>query len=165
VGGAPTIYTDPEGLYLPGVHNSLSYTQAQGTCLKNQAIELGNLTGGVDGQPGSQLPENSHRHNMCTPGTPPDECRRKIQNYIQEELQKCSLTALANALHAIQDGFAAGHKGGKSWHGMPWDEGGESWGNSAKHFAGDLIPAGSSPAAATKSAIVNYCNRCKKCDK
>jgi hypothetical protein len=162
---SPTMHADPTGLYVPGIHNGLAFTQAQGTCLQAKATELGNLTAGVDGQAGSQLPENSHIHSMCAPGIEPKTCQKRTQDYVQQELRKCTLPALANALHAIQDSFAPGHKGGKEWHGMPWEEGGESWASATGHFFGDLMPTSSAAASATRKVILKYCENCGECKK
>ena len=161
VGGNPVLNSDPTGLYIKGLHNSIAYTQAQETCLQSQAVELGNLTGTVDDLPGSQLPENSYKHSMCAPGE--IGCSIRTKNYIESEMEKCTLPSLANALHAIQDGFAFGHRGEQEWKGDPRQPGGESWFNAIWHvISGDLLPSSGEARAATKSAIEQYCSKCCK---
>jgi RHS repeat-associated protein len=164
VAASPLLYSDPQGLYIPGVHNSITYTQAMGTCLQPEASKLGNTTGDVDTLPNSQMPENSRMHSMCS-GSPvsTSTCQQMIDLYIQQQLSECTLDGLALALHAIQDGFAPGHKGGQTWPGMPGTPGGISWGAGAAHFFGDLFPISGKPAQATKKTIVDWCNRCRPC--
>lgn len=163
VGGEPTKFTDPEGLYIPGVHNSLAYTQARGTCLDSRAVELGQLTGGVDGLPGSQDPKNSHMHAMCPPGVEKAACRERTINYLADEFLSCELSGLAKVLHAVQDSFAPGHEDGQVWKGMPWEKGGESYGNATIHFIGDLAPLSGGPARATRQLIREWCEQCGQC--
>jgi RHS repeat-associated protein len=38
---SPLLYSDPSGQYISGAHNSMSYTQAMGTCVQSQAGQLG----------------------------------------------------------------------------------------------------------------------------
>jgi RHS repeat-associated protein len=163
--GNPLSNTDPTGLFVPGAHNSMSYIAAKGTCLQSRASELGNLTGGVDGLPGSQDPANAFIHSMCSPGEEPASCAAKTKKYVDEQLKQCTIPALAKALHAVQDSFAPGHMHGAQWHGMPWEKNGESWWNSIKHFAGDLMPGWTGAAAATKQTIQRYCDECGDCKK
>lgn len=157
----PANYTDPMGLYLPGIHNDLSFTQAYDhTCLKAEAAELGNLTGGVDSQPGSQEPKNAFKHSMSPPHVSPEVAFQMTQNYANDEFKKCTLEGLANALHAIQDSHAPGHAGWKTWNGMPWEKGGESWGGAVLHVLGDVLPLSGGAAQATRAAILKWCERC-----
>lgn len=159
----PTKYSDPTGLYIPGVHNSLAYTQAQGTCLEKRATDLGNMTGGVDREPGSQLPENSHQHAMCAAGADKRGCRIRFEQYVFAEMSRCDLKGLAHALHAVQDSFAPGHVGFHSWKGMPGQPDGESWLAATWHGVRDLFPFTSEPAKMTKALINEWCSRCGDC--
>jgi len=48
----------------------------------------------------------------------------KIEEYIEEEIQRCTKRGLANAAHAAQDKCAAGHAGcQKYWGEHPFDWG------------------------------------------
>jgi RHS repeat-associated protein len=162
----PVRYADPSGRYIPGAHNSLSYTQAMGTCVQSQAALLGQKTGDVDDpniNPDSQTRGNAYKHNMCPPNMPAGVCKVKIANYIQGQLSLCTLDGLANALHDIQDGFALGHSGGKVWYGLPGTPGGASWWAMSWHVLIELVPGTGAAAGATKAAIKGWCNRCRRC--
>jgi RHS repeat-associated protein len=158
----PLQNSDPSGQYIPGVHNSITYTQARGTCVDSQAAELGQKAGDVDSAPGSQSPINSYRHNMCSPSDSALACNQKISRYIDEQLSQCTLDGLANALHDIEDGYPPGHSGGQTWRGMPGTKGGESWLSALWHGIRDLFPATGAAARATKQAINNWCQKCSK---
>jgi RHS repeat-associated protein len=157
----PLRYTDPLGLYLPESHGGLAYYGTSGSCLRGDAETLRDLTSGVDDLPGSQLPENSRMHSMCPPGVAPEQGLQQIRQYIKGELAKCTLPSLAKALHAIQDGFAPGHRGCQTWRGMPTQEGGESWKNAIRHFLGDVGVFSSDPLRATMQTIADWCTQCR----
>jgi hypothetical protein len=128
-------------------------------------MELGILTGDVDGLPGSQDPANSHMHSMCSPGEAAASCASRTKKYVDEQLKQCTLPALAKALHAIQDSFPRGHRGGRQWKGMPREKDGEDLLDSAVHLLNDLLPSTGKAAAATKATILEYCQSCGQCKK
>jgi RHS repeat-associated protein len=163
VDASPLTLTDPMGQYIPGVHNSLSYTQAQGTCLGKKAVQLGQMTGDVDHALGSQLPQNASWHSMCPPGLSPQICRQQRDGYIRGNFGACTLDGLARALHATQDSFAPGHRKFQEWHGFPWSPGGETWGTAIMHFIGDIFPGSSAAARATRRIIIDWCSKCRSC--
>jgi RHS repeat-associated protein len=162
----PTSLADPKGLYLPWAHNQLTYAQAkESSCLRDKASELSILVAGVDHEPGSQQPLQSHMHHMCTPGDPEWICKLKQENYAVQEFGKCDLKSLAHVLHQVQDGFAPGHKNGKSWRGMPDESGGETYWSAIKHALGDLRPLGPDAAKATRETMNERCRVCGECPK
>jgi hypothetical protein len=95
--------------------------------------ELAKRTQDVDAKRGSQNPNNSHWHAMTNGrnGESPADAERKYNNYVDSELGKCTLDGLANALHAVQDSAASGHKGFQRWNGGS---------PSGSHMKGDFFP-------------------------
>jgi RHS repeat-associated protein len=118
VEGDPIGRADPLGLWWPGIHNSLSYTQALEAGMdRATAQRLGQLTGDVDNLPGSQDPVNSHWHAMQDPGIWKFEAEQNYRKHVAENLDSCDLRNLAMALHAIQDSYSPAHGGFKKWYG------------------------------------------------
>lgn len=72
----------------------------------------------VDSLPGSQETINSHWHAMRDPNWSIEEARNFFNNYVQDNLDKCTWKGLARALHAIQDSYTPSHSGFQIWSGM-----------------------------------------------
>ena len=124
----PISQFDSKGLFTGKHHRDLTESCA-GECPK-LAGKLPWATVGVDYQSGSQSPDLAQRHAMCRPGQDPAQGAVWIQSYISFQLNTCTLGGLANALHAAQDGFAAGHRGCRVWDGSI----------SLEHLRGDMFP-------------------------
>jgi len=76
------------------------------------------MVGQVDLRAGSQSPKNSHMHAMCAPGMSPSIGMSKLEEYIEQELSKCTPEGLASALHAAQDKHSPSHQSCQVWHGQ-----------------------------------------------
>jgi hypothetical protein len=137
------VQSDPLGLggglstYAYALSNSLSLADRFGlfagdghSLITKQALNgekcidvdrLAKLTQDVDSQPGSQKAANSYKHAMRdgTSGQSAAQAEQLYNSFIESELSKCNLEGLANAMHAVQDSAAAGHKGFQPWDGGP----------------------------------------------
>jgi RHS repeat-associated protein len=172
VGGGPISRIDPLGLWWPGLHNSLSYTQAlEAGVSQGLARDLGNLTGAVDSATGSQSPANSSWHAMRDPSWTLDEAQRNFEAYVKRNMAACTPEGLARALHAIQDSYSPAHRGLQAWHGLPPLAGsiGElvvPWGEMAIHGIRDAPTPWNFPEIlqakkATYAAIKRWQEQCK----
>lgn len=111
-------YVDPLGLWWPGIHNSQAYSQGVVSGMDpSTAARLGDLTGAVDGVPGSQNRENSSWHAMKDPSWDSSQAEEYWRQYVNDNLAECTLEGLARALHAIQDSFSPAHRGFQTWWG------------------------------------------------
>jgi RHS repeat-associated protein len=153
----PILNRDPLGLFAPAHHAHITQTVAYSEC-RNLASSLPNRVYLVDFQEGSQLPENAYKHAMRDGilGQSPADAARKMQEYIDSELGKCSAQAFANALHAEQDRFAPGHRGFHPWYGQRWP--------SFTHIFGDTFGALGGPfgraVAASRSLMQRFKATC-----
>jgi RHS repeat-associated protein len=109
---------DPEGLFAPGHHYSLTRDVVVQTKCSKAIYLLPQMTMNVDLEPNSQDPENSHWHAMANGliNETPQEAEKKTNDYINEMVAKCNLDSIARALHAEQDKYSTSHAY-KSWHG------------------------------------------------
>jgi RHS repeat-associated protein len=120
--GNPLNATDPFGLWVIWIHRSLTEGGAATAGVPAaEAKELADLVVAADS--GTQGVNDSHRHAMCPRmrGYTPTqaECKSKYENFIREEMAKCTKVGLANAIHAVQDSFAGGHEEFERYSGMP----------------------------------------------
>lgn len=119
VEGNPVSLIDPYGLMTPRVHNQIT-SEALALVGKNPCVDLPALVALADFLPGSQAPRNAHWHGMrdgTNPKATPQSAERDFNNFIKEQMTACNCNALARALHATQDSFAAGHRGFQPWSG------------------------------------------------
>lgn len=118
----PVSFTDPMGLYVPfwhGEFTAIGATKA-GWNVK-QARELAEQVKDVDSEgqyPGTQDPENAYMHAMCAPGHTSSQCQKDFLSHIEKSIRSCNRKGLAQAIHAVQDFYAAGHRNFHSYHGL-----------------------------------------------
>ena len=142
----PLSNTDPLGLYVPWVHRSLTLNAgAVGGLSAAEAAQLAELV--VLADKGTQGMSDAHRHAMC-PGVrgdapPLDECIRRLNDFVRDELRRCTQEGLANAIHAIQDSFAGGHRNMARYTGQPV---------SPLHLYHDLAPTRTERYLATRAS-------------
>jgi RHS repeat-associated protein len=117
VGNNPLRFTDPLGLFTIPIHEEVT-REAVRAELPNLLHTLPVMVGQVDLSLGSQLPENSFMHAMCAPGMSPSVGMTMLEEYIEEELSKCTTQGLANAVHAAQDKHSPSHQRCQVWHGQ-----------------------------------------------
>ena len=142
---APTMYTDPLGLFTSRGHNTIT-TDAiaiAGSPCPNLSAEAAM----ADWLPGAQNPQNSHWHAMRD-GTNPDStvesARGDFNNFLNAQWKSCSCEGLARALHAIQDSYARGHANFQPWGGgLP----------SPSHVYHDGYPSRNERARAVKASV------------
>ncbi|MBC5763896.1 RHS repeat-associated core domain-containing protein [Ramlibacter albus] len=125
----PLRRVDPSGLFDFAGHVWIT-TQAVGSDPAFKDLPM--ATALVDFQPGSQRPENAYWHAMSdgSNGQTAGEARQLHREYVEQHLAQCTLAGLARALHAVQDGFARGHRGFQPWSGGS---------PGASHIAGDVV--------------------------
>ncbi len=158
VGAGPLSRVDPQGLFSPDQHYLMTLAaMASISCSKLSRFGLAWDTMWVDFENGSQDPEDSYRHSMCMPGEgrwPHSPSFR--DNYIPYNVGSCTQKGLANGLHAVQDGFAAGHKK-ECWNGgFP----------GLSHLLHDFVPTPAECSAAieaSKRLIQDFVRRCNCC--
>lgn len=141
VGANPLSYSDPLGLFGYPEHVSITNVALGGSSpYSGLAYDVAN----VDFIHGSQDPANAYQHAMRDGTT--DQTVAQAQSlynqYLTDQIAKCTEEGLARALHAAEDSAARGHKGFQPWSGgIP----------SASHLEGDLLPT----AAETAEAVAN----------
>ena len=132
VNGNSLRYSDPYGLFAGDGHSIITKDALGGEkCVDVDA--LATLTQDVDTKSHSQDPTNSHWHAMSNgaSGESRGDAERKFNLFVDAQLGKCTLDGLANAMHAVQDSAAGGHKGFQPWSGgLP----------SASHMNRDFFP-------------------------
>lgn len=117
VKGNPVSASDPFGLMTPRVHNQIT-SEAIAWSGKNPCADLPVMVALADFLPGSQAPRNAHWHGMrdgTNPTATAQSAERDFNNFVNEQMSACNCKALARALHAKQDSFAAGHRGFQPW--------------------------------------------------
>lgn len=158
VGSNPIATVDPKGLFSPGVHHDLTVTGAEAAGMQPwEANIVANWVVAAD--TGTQGVSDAHQHGMCIPGESKGDCQSSWQNLIQDELGKCTYVGLGNAVHALQDSYAAGHLF-RNYYGfwtllLPM-----YWG----HGVGDFFPGESKRRAVenvTEQMIRDWIARCK----
>jgi len=119
VGGSPLSSMDPLGLFTSSEHNKIT-TDA----ISKAGSSCKSLPGDValvDTLEGTQDPANSFWHAMRDGSNgskqTPEMAKSKFDNYVDQSWKSCDCAGLARALHAIQDSFAAGHRGFQPWDG------------------------------------------------
>lgn len=116
--GQPTMHTDRSGLWSRAIHDEVSRHAALRSGCSVRAEEIGQATASIDGAPNSQRPENSAWHGMSRPKMGTLGAELEFVDYLEQNLQSCSLDSLARRLHAIQDSLSPSHRGFKEWHGV-----------------------------------------------
>jgi RHS repeat-associated protein len=152
----PTKLTDPKGLFSGALHQDVTRQAARARC-PALASTLPRLVEWADYAPDSQLPSESRRHAMCVPGQSASEGMVRTERYIDEQIATCTVTGLANALHAAQDKHARGHRGCQQWDGNL----------TLTHVRGDLAGSGGLGDALIESQLVldRFKAKCPcKCD-
>lgn len=112
----PLRWIDPTGLFTIPIHEEVT-REAVRAELPDLLRTLPTMVGQVDLRAGSQLPKNSHMHAMCAPGMSPSVGMTKLEEYIEQELSKCTPEGLASALHTAQDKHSPSHQSCQVWHG------------------------------------------------
>ncbi len=155
VGGNPVSRTDPLGLLSPQVHNDITVAAATSAgCDSATANKLAAMVVGVDSAPGAQVASNSHWHHMTNPLISKQQAKSNYQRYIAREYGSGTMQGLANALHAVQDSLAVGHRNLQHWHGMK-SNGLYHPMESVAHAYGDYFPSSRTVNAATAVSAVS----------
>jgi hypothetical protein len=116
VANNPLRWIDPTGLFTIPVHEEVTRETVR-VELPELLRSLPTMVGLVDLREGSQFPKNSFMHAMCAPGMSPSVGMTKLEEYIEEELRKCTPEGLASALHAAQDKHSPSHQNCQVWYG------------------------------------------------
>jgi len=153
--------------YLGHVHRYLSMhgmARADLGLTYSEVERFGEMIRDVDSLPGSQSPEMSRMHAMCSAGTGSAECGLVTSRYIERQWEARSIDGLAGLVHLDQDSSAPMHRGGQSYSGFGLSNAGEA----LDHFWSDRMPD-----AATRAMLINrtttlirnyndYCGGCVK---
>jgi RHS repeat-associated protein len=165
VGGNPGLNSDPYGLYAPIWHSEFTDIAAEEAGWSPEAATaLAQQVAGVDNLSGSQDPANAIWHGMCPSGVSFIDCSNWFEAYVQTELSKCDkdMDGLSRAIHAVQDSFAAGHRGFQSYGGLGWLAVSDLF-DGFQHTRGDYMPSDaeqSSVKLATENVIKIYERKC-----
>jgi RHS repeat-associated protein len=108
---------NPLGLFSKEWHNELTMEAARRGGFETLARILGYYSMAPDAKRDSLDIDQAHKHGMCEPGEDPAEGTRRTNEYIEEQLQTCTLEGLGNALHAEQDKYSPPHRGCQEWKG------------------------------------------------
>jgi len=117
VANNPLKWIDPAGLFTIPIHEEVTREVVRAE-LPDLLRTMPTMVGQVDLRAGSQSPKNSHMHAMCAPGMSPSIGMSKLEEYIEQELSKCTPEGLASALHAAQDKHSPSHQSCQVWHGQ-----------------------------------------------
>ena len=156
---SPLNRVDPLGLFAVDVHwritwNALNRAKA-GDCVSWSDVRTQAYM--YDFEEGSQATHNSHTHAMRMEGQTVEDARSAWSDFIDDQSSACSAKGLGNALHALQDSFAAGHRDFEVWRGgIP----------SIYHMFRDAFPRRADEEAATAASanlISDWMKRCCKC--
>lgn len=131
---SPFAGADPTGEWMYWVHRSETINGAAAAGMPlGWAKELADLVVWAD--KGTQARHDAHRHAMCAQyrGRPHDAaaCKRRYDDFLKEQFERCDLPGLANAIHAIQDSLSPAHEGLQPYNGLPV---------SPIHMAQDMAP-------------------------
>lgn len=116
--GAPTMYTDPTGLFTSSTHNEI--TTAAIAIAGSPCPNLPAAVANADWFTGSQAPANAHWHAMrdgTNRNATVDSASRDYNEFVDGQWKTCTCEGLARAMHAIQDSYARGHAGFQPWSG------------------------------------------------
>ena len=161
--GHPLTQVDPLGLFAFHRHWDITVSAMSGIkCDKLSLLSLAWKTA-YTADVGTQGVMDSHRHSMCAPFQPyAGHCSAKIESFIANEMSKCTVDGLANALHATQDGFSSSHDG-QTWDGGRW-----GWWPGWGHLHRDVVVPNNVGKEATKASrdlIERFIANCGCCDK
>lgn len=104
---------DPTGEWMAWIHKTETINGAvhAGMTLI-QAARLADLV--VKADSGTQEAMHAHQHAMCAKyrGRPVDllACQDKYEKFVADQMARCDLEGLANAIHARQDSLSPGHE-------------------------------------------------------
>jgi RHS repeat-associated protein len=113
----PTNLIDPLGLYTPGWHRTFTMNGGNGSGLTPQeVVDLAQRVVDVDN--GTQGRADAHMHAMCATRSLITECKKKYDDYVRKELEKCTFDGLAKAVHAVQDSYSRSHSGLQMYGGV-----------------------------------------------
>ena len=124
VGGNPSKWSDPLGLFFPDHHGFMTRGAAGAAGCDNLADKLGDATAAVDSAQGSQSAENAFWHAMsdgtiANPEVAKAQALADFLQYITTNFESGNIEDLAKALHAMQDAYSPAHEGFQPWNG-PW---------------------------------------------
>ncbi|WP_082541871.1 MULTISPECIES: hypothetical protein [unclassified Rhizobacter] len=143
--GAPTMYTDPTGLFTSSTHNEI--TTAAIAIAGSPCPNLPAAVANADWFTGSQAPANAHWHAMrdgTNRNATVDSASRDFNEFVDRQWKTCTCEGLARAMHAIQDSYARGHAGFQPWSGgVP----------SVSHAYADAYPSKSERDGAIRAAV------------
>ena len=109
----PTVFTDPQGLYVPVIHALISFTAARlEGCSGNFAEKVSRADVQTDRNPRTNAfdPSVAHVHGQIPPGGTEESARRNAGNFIDQNLSLGTAEGLGQALHATEDPRALGHR-------------------------------------------------------
>lgn len=110
VRNAPTLFTDPQGLYLGPWHYAMSFyaAWAEGCTLKaSHAIASADVATDTDFN--AFDPQLAYIHGQTPPGMSTVEAILAANQFVIDQLKTDSLKGLGRALHATEDPQAGGH--------------------------------------------------------
>lgn len=150
--GNPLSYTDPKGLLIGKHHRDVTERAMLLECPK-MASDVAHHAVAADwpiwGE--TQSPRLAYRHAMRAPNQNTGDAQHLWLTYIEDQLKTCTAQGLGNALHAVQDNLAPGHRGFQVWAGgIP----------SAEHRQGDMNP-GANVLGATLNESIRWIRRFK----
>lgn len=155
----PITLADPSGLLSYPAH--IGITSRASRTFGVRYAWLAEMVANADFLPGSQDPANAFTHAMRDGAhrQSPFTAQLKYREFVKNQLESCTREGLARALHAIQDGVAAGHKGFQ-----PWDGGSPVLGlPSSDHIWSDFFPSRrvrEEAEAATRQTIRKFIDDC-----
>jgi len=147
VKGNPTSNIDPTGLFVSAVHNQMT-RDAMAMAGGVRCPRLPQDVALVDYEEGSQDARNAFMHALLDAtdsSETHDTAVAKWNNYVGAQMNLCTCSGLAHALHAWQDSEAGGHIGFPPYSGLllgwiplvsPWHVWQDSWPNDNQRNAG-----------------------------
>ncbi len=121
----PQQLTDPLGLWTPMMHRRMTKEAARRAGCDKLADDLGNAA--YDADKGTQGPFDSHNHHMGEPahdGEPAEstaEAQAGFETFVADQLAVGGAAGVGTAAHAVQDGFAPGHRDFQTWNGTGYE--------------------------------------------
>jgi len=152
---APTMFTDPSGLYAPFWHHQFTLMGGANSCMNSSEVsQLAQEVVNVDD--GTQDVWQSHMHAMCAAGLTRDQCQRNYENYLDSLSRSCDLRDLAKLIHAVQDSYSQSHAGLQSYSGLSHLP--------PSHLYSDNFPSPSEVRGVpivTSNILGQWCSRCR----